>query len=209
MSTSTSRGPGTANRTWLFVVGLFLFLAGATGLILGLGLANPLLEAVRAPATAPDPGAAVSLPESLTTSAAVIALAAGAVLLVLSLLWLARQAPRRTPVKPFRLHDSPAKGTTVVDQGVLADTVSEEVADLPGVVRSSLRLRGSAREPDMLLDLTVNEESDVQHILDVLQRGVAHDLATSLGGRIATLRVHLEASSAVRSADALTVQSGG
>ncbi|MGY4720232.1 alkaline shock response membrane anchor protein AmaP [Naumannella cuiyingiana] len=209
MAVPRRNGPSGPNRFWLFVIGLLAVLGGLVAGAIALGLANPALQAVGlAPIAPADPNTKLVGDGQVPLWAWRGVAAVGVVLFLLGLVWLIAQFPRPIPAKPFRLTTDPARGTTVVDTGALESAVAEGIEDIPGVVGSSVTVRGMSTEPVVEVRVSVNELADVRRVLEALETGPVSDLATSLGGRVADLRVFVDATGSTRSEGAITLSRG-
>ena len=197
------------NRTWLTILGVLLVLAGAAGILLGLGQAAPLLRATGVGATPPPrsshlvgTASAGAFAQSwVVVLSAVVAL----VVALLALAWLVAQVPRANAAKPFRLHDDARTGLTRVDSDVLTHAVETQVKALPGVTSASAVIRGSAQHPDLTLKVTADDRTDVTALLRRLHDQVAADLGDALDTRLARLGVQVEISTSRVSTDHITV----
>ena len=177
--------PGTANRVWLTVLGLLCLAAGIWALLLATGTAGPAADPVLS-----GPPEAVTGPDY----APVIALTAGLLLGLLGLWWILAQIPRRLAAGPFRLQEDAARGITVCDPSVLAAAVQHDTEQIPGVVGSTVLLRGDAEEPDLTLKVTVNARADIRTVLDRVQGTVVPNLAAALETPLHSLGIRVEAS---------------
>ncbi|WP_341394390.1 hypothetical protein [Arthrobacter sp. G119Y2] len=177
--------PGTANRVWLTVLGLLCLAAGIWALLLATGTAGPAADPVLS-----GPPEAVTGPDY----APVIALTAGLLLGLLGLWWILAQIPRRLAAGPFRLQEDAARGITVCDPSVLAAAVQHDTEQIPGVVGSTVLLRGDAEEPDLTLKVTVNARADIRTVLDRIQGTVVPNLAAALETPLHSLGIQVEAS---------------
>jgi hypothetical protein len=197
------------NRTWLTILGVLLIVAGAAGVLLGLGQAAPLVRGIGTGWVAPTPerhlvGSASAGAFALTWVVLLTA-AVAVVVALLALLWLLAQIPRANAAKPFRLHDDARTGLTRVDADVLARAVKTQVAGLPGVTGASAVIRGSAEHPDLTLRVTADDRTDIGALLERLHHQVAADLADALDTRLARLGVQVEVSAAKSGRDQITV----
>lgn len=194
---------GAANRTWLIILGI-LFLAA--GVLAGL-IAAGILDAASGGS---EPILADGAQRLAAETAPWILLLAGVVLGILGLWWILAQVPRTRPAGSFRLQEDPAKGITVCDPGVLAAAVSNETEHLPGVVASTVRLRGTADEPDLAMKVTVNADADVQDVIARIQHEVVPHLVTALEVPLNTFGLEVDASrKAGAPADGAKVSSRG
>ena len=199
MNALSSPGPGTSNRIWLGLLGLILLLAGIAGVLIGTGVANSILGTLGAPFAVPGSGDSVAAPQPNSPIAVAIFTGVGVVFTLFGVLWLAAQVPGREPTRSFRMSTDIERGTTQISPSALSEAVTADIAALHGVVNAQVRLRGTLLNPDMLVDLVVNDDADVQAILSSIEGEVAGDLLTTIEGTIASIRVHIEATQAVRS----------
>ncbi|MBT2538743.1 hypothetical protein [Arthrobacter sp. ISL-69] len=183
---------GALNRTWLVILGI-LALAGGVLILLA---ASGALHAM-SPATVAAEGRVVTgdlhtvfEPASVTA----IVLVAGVLMGGLGLLWILAQIPRRNPADRYRLHQDPASGITLCDASVLGAAVENQINTLPGVVGSSALLRGTAREPDLTMKVTVNNRADIQDVLHSINTRVIPDLSTALETPLRRTGIQLEVS---------------
>lgn len=185
---------GKANRTWLIILGVLFLAAGVlAALIAGGGLERFV---------GGSPGRSDRV-LSETDGQGFLAgeyvpwgmLLAGVILGVLGLWWLLAQIPRSRPAGTFRLQEDPAHGVTVCDPQVLASAVSHETEQLPGVVGATVRLRGSADEPDLAMKVTVNSDADVQGVIARIQQEVVPHLVSALEVPLNTFGLEIDASS--------------
>ncbi len=197
------------NRTWLTILGVLLLLAGAAGLLLGIGQAAPLLSTTGVGWTPPSTdrhlfGSATASAFGLTWVVLVTAVVA-VVVGLLALLWLLAQIPRTNAAKPFRLHDDARTGLTRVEADVLTRAVEAQVKNLPGVNGASAVLRGSAAQPDLTLRVTADDRTDIAALLERLHHEVAADLGDALDTRLHRLGVQVEVSATKSGRDHITV----
>ncbi|MBT2549110.1 hypothetical protein [Arthrobacter sp. ISL-65] len=183
---------GALNRTWLVILGILTLAGGVLILLAASGTLHAMSPAM-APAESPvltgDLHTAFG-PASVTA----IVLVAGVLLGALGLLWILAQIPRKNPADRYRLHQDPASGTTLCEASVLGSAVENQINTLPGVVGSSALLRGTAREPDLTMKVTVNNRADIQDILHSINARVIPDLSTALETPLRRTGIQLEVS---------------
>ncbi|MCC3294347.1 alkaline shock response membrane anchor protein AmaP [Arthrobacter sp. zg-Y411] len=179
---------GAANRTWLIILGILFLAAGVLAVLIATGVLSGL-------SNASEPLLADGAELLAGESAPWVVLLAGVVLGILGLWWILAQIPRSRTAGTFRLQEDPARGITVCDPAVLAAAVSNETEQLPGVVSSSVRLRGTADEPDLAMKVTVNSDADVQGVIARIQHEVVPHLVTALEVPLNTFGLELDASS--------------
>lgn len=175
-----------ANRTGLIIVGLLCLIVGAAVLSISLGLAAAL-----APGLSPDgrlqPVAAVfALPFS-----AVIALVLAVVLIVIGLRWLALQVPRKDSAKPLRMQKDARTGVTTVNANVITAAVVDDLELTPEVVDSQAILRGTARSPELVLHVDVDERADIDAVVADISDRVTRNCSQALGVPLAAVGVEI------------------
>ena len=180
---------GPANRTWLIVLGIILLAAGVLAALIAGG-------ALRGTAAADPSEPLLADGEGFLSGeyAPWGVLLAGVVLGLLGLWWLLAQIPRNRAAGTFRLQEDPTHGITVCDPQILAAAANRETADLPGVVGSTVRLRGTADEPDLAMKVTVNSDADVQGVIGRIQHEVVPHLVSALEVPLNTFGLEIDAS---------------
>ena len=181
---------GTRNRALLTVLGLVLTLAGVWLVLLATGTAARL-QGVSA--LAPAEGAAVG---DLLGPVDQLLLPVGIALTVLAglvaLWWLAHQVPTRDRPVDYRLQDDDDHGVVSIAPSVIAAAVQAQCEELPDVKRAAVELAGSARDPELLLDLTLAPGASVDRVLDQVYGAVVLDVAIALEVELAHVAVRLD-----------------
>ncbi|MHA7156305.1 alkaline shock response membrane anchor protein AmaP [Arthrobacter sp. TMN-50] len=185
---------GKLNRFWLAVIGLGLLVLGAVGVLLASDLAARLAQSLGL-GIQPSPADQTALPtdfqdlfanEIAATIVVIVALVVG----LLALGWLLAQVPKRNQARAFRLHTNDGiDGYTKCDPGVIAEAVENRTTDLPGVTSASVLLRGTSTEPELNIDVRVDDRADVQDILHRIHQDVATDLEVALEAPLRKLAV--------------------
>lgn len=176
---------GRLNRTCLAVLGLVAVVLGAVAILLASGHAQSLARSA-APGIQPAAPGDHLLPPGVqdvlaSDIAAVIMATAAVVVGILALLWLLAQIPRRHQARAFRLHrDDGLDGYTRCGPQVVAGAVEAEAEAIPGVNSASVLLRGSSTQPEVTLDLRVDDRADLQDILRRIHEDVAPNLESAL-----------------------------
>jgi hypothetical protein len=114
--------------------------------------------------------------------------AGGVIAAVLGLGWMAAQIPRKAAAPAYGLHGGGNGGRTLCDPSVLASAVQDQVE-----CQGAALLGGTADEPDLTLEVTVNDRADVQDVLVRLEASVLTDLSTALEAPLRRCRVLIEA----------------
>lgn len=175
-----------ANRTGLIIVGLIFLGAGFAALAISFGLA-----ATVAPGLSPDaqlqPVAAVfALPFS-----AVIALVVALILVIIGVRWLAVQVPRKDSAKPLRMQEDSRSGVTTVTANVVAAAVEDDLEATPEVVDAQAILRGTARRPELVLHVDVDERADIDAVVADIADRVARNCSQALGVPLSAVGVEI------------------
>ncbi|GAB3536051.1 hypothetical protein GCM10027403_15430 [Arthrobacter tecti] len=197
---------GRLNRTWLAVVGLVLTLAAVAWLLVATGLLAGLLPAgLRTPEPS---GPAAQVDPAVVAGSPVlpgILIAAGAVLVILALAWLAAQVPKRHQAGRYRIQQDAATGMTTLNPDVLQEAVNAEAEGIPDVLRARSVLRGSAGAPDLTMKVTISPRAQTQRVLATIEHDVATHLASSLGAPLARLAIEVDVDNRTRKTSTVTL----
>ncbi|ALE06254.1 hypothetical protein AL755_13615 [Arthrobacter sp. ERGS1:01] len=179
------------NRIWLAILGVVVLIAGITLLLQASGQLQRLLQST--------PSGTRVVTGNLhaffaAPSVEAILLIAGVIAGVLGLLWILGQIPRKNAAGSYRLQGEDAGGFTVCDPDVLASAVENQVNTLPGVISSSVLLRGSADAPDLTLKVTVNDRANIQELIHRIETSTFPDLATALEAPLQRTRILVDVS---------------
>ena len=197
---------GPLNRAWLAVIGLVVLLAGIVAALIALGLLARITTAIGiglgVPVTSskvlgPGVGAFFDQPVAVGLL--------GVILGVIGLAWLMAQIPRTNAAKPFRLQDDAARGVTICRADVLTDAVEADAERLLGVADASAVLRGTARQPELTLKVTVNDRTDIQRLLHSLQAETAARLVSAMETPLKHLAVQVHVTTSRPTADRITI----
>lgn len=197
---------GLLNRAWLAVIGLVVLLAGIVAALIALGLLARIITAIGI-------GLAVPVTSSKVLGSGVGAFfdqpvavgLLGVILGVIGLAWLMAQIPRTNAAKPFRLQDDAARGVTICRADVLTDAVEADAERLLGVADASAVLRGTARQPELTLKVTVNDRTDIQRLLHSLQAETAARLVSAMETPLKHLAVQVHVTTSRPTADQITI----
>ena len=184
---ATARAAG-AQRTLVGLVGLVSLAAGAAVIVVGSGL----LGADRAARPVLDP-LVLDILRANQHLARGVTIAAGVVLLVLGLVWVARAlAPQR---RPNLLLDSRPDSLLQVSAVAIADALSADAETVTGVNRARARMAGTLDTPVVRLDLWLEDGADVRTVYRELDTEVLARARDSLGVEFlpAAIRIELDA----------------
>jgi hypothetical protein len=110
--------------------------------------------------------------------------AAAIIIGLVCLRWLLVQ-PRRDVLRRVRLdsdhRDQPGAGRTILPAGAVTDFISSDLADQPGVRRSTATLSGHPDEPELWLTVSTTADIDLARLRDHLTCELLPSLRSSLG----------------------------
>ena len=189
------------NRGWLAVLGLVFLIAGLVGVAVATGQARRFAPSLPLPgSTTPLAGTGWDAP---WVPAAVAG--AGVVLAVLGLAWLIAQIPRKHEAKPLRLQDTADTGLTWCEPGVVTDAVEAHTKTLPGVTAASAVLRGHAARPELTVQVTATERTDIAKLVDQIRTTVAGGVETALDAPVSRLGIQVEISRTAKTVSEISV----
>ena len=174
------------NRTGLIIVGLVCFVLGLAILAIGLGLAVGIVPALTSESDLGPVAAVLAAPFS-----AVIALILAVILVIIGIRWLAAQVPRKDSAKPLRMQRDARTGVTTVTAGVIAEAVTEDLEATPEVVDARAILRGTAKQPELVLHVDVDERADIDTVVADIAERVSANASQALGVRLRSVGVEV------------------
>lgn len=176
---ASANPPARLNRTMLLVVGIVLLAAGAAGLLVGSGLARPVLPGL-------DPAAPL-LPAALDPPGWVpwAAIAAAVVVGLLALRWLLAQGRRRPRTSVWTLPSAPVAGRdagrTRMHSDQAAAALAADVEEYDGVRRAAAVLVGDRTRPQVHLDVTADASADLTALRTRITEHALPRMRTALG----------------------------
>ncbi len=171
---------GVCNRVVLAIFGVFTLLVASWLLasFLGLNLYSPGGQALLArPETTFGELAAAQRPWTPLLGLATCLLA---VLLALAVLW--EQVPRKARTAPLRLTLEDGSAQATLSPDVLGRALGERALEVPGVVKCSVWVAGSARSSWLQATARVSPDAEVGWAVSELRRRLFQDATTALGG---------------------------
>ncbi len=176
-------------RLLLTLLGLALLAAGVIGVLVGFEVFGgprsyrPILDPL-----------AVDLLRAQPLLSRLVAIAAGLVLVILGMVWLARSL--RPERKPDLYLDGGAGSTLRVTASAATDALAADAETLPGVARAKARLVGSTSAPALRLTLWLTDGADVGTVWRDVEQAVLSRARSSLGiGSLPTaIRLELDPS---------------
>lgn len=180
------RMAAAANRTGLIIVGLIGLLLGLAVLAVGFGFASLIVPGLESGSDLAPVSAVLALPFS-----AVIAVLVALILVLIGLRWLGAQIPRKDFAKPLRVQRDARSGVTTVNAEVIAEAVTEDLEATDEVVDAQTILRGTARQPELLLHVDVDERADIDAVVAEITGRVSRNCAQALGAPLSAVAVEV------------------
>ena len=175
-----------ANRTGLIIVGLLCLLAGLSGLAISLGWAVDFVPGLHSDADLQPIARVVTGPFS-----AVITIVVAVILAIIACRWLIAQIPRKDSAKPLRMQQDARTGITTVTANVVAAAVTNDLELTPEVVDAQAILRGTARAPELILHVDVDERADIDAVVADISDRVTHNCSQALGSRLSAVGLEI------------------
>lgn len=175
-----------ANRTGLIIAGLLCLVVGFAVLSISLGLATALVPGLTPESRLQSVAVVFALPFS-----AVIALGLAVILAVIGVRWLAAQVPRKDSAKPLRMQEDARTGVTTVNADVVAAAVVDDLDLTPEVVDARAILRGTARSPELILHVDVDERADIDAVVTDIADRVTRNCSQALGVPLSAVGVEI------------------
>ena len=183
---ASARSAG-GERTVIALVGLLCLGAGMIGALVGFGVFGtgrshrPLLDPV-----------ALALLRTYPITAGLTAVAAGSLLAILGLCWLARSL--RPQTRPDLILDTSGSTTLRVTAAAAAVTaaITDDTQRLAGVGRAATRVVGSAAAPALRMTLWLTDGADVATIWRDIDQSVLAPARTALGIESLPTAIRLE-----------------
>ena len=101
--------------------------------------------------------------------------------LLVGLILLAMQIPRRVAASSLRLSGSDGNLLATLSPDVLSQAVSERAQTLPGVEKCTVWVTGSPNKLWLQADASVSKDCEVEWAVEQLRKQLNDDIATSLG----------------------------
>lgn len=175
-----------ANRTGLIIVGLLCLAVGLAVLSISIGLASAFAPVLTPESQLQPVFGVLALPFS-----AVLALVVTVILVVIGVRWLAAQVPRKDSAKPLRMQEDARTGVTTVTANVVAAAVVDDLALTPEIVDAQVILRGTARRPELVVHVDVDERADIDAVVSDIADRVTRNCSQALGVRLSAVGVEI------------------
>ncbi|GAA1815298.1 hypothetical protein GCM10009713_26360 [Brevibacterium celere] len=175
-----------ANRTLLFIVGLVCLIVGAGAAAAGFGFLSAIVAGLEPSGTL----GVLAVPFTWSFSALVAVLIA-VVLAIIGIWWLSLQIPRKDAAKPLRLQQDARTGLTTVTANVIAEAVSDDLETIEGVDSAQVIVRGTARRPELVIHIDVDDRADIDAIVAEVADRVARNASSALGEPLAAVGLEI------------------
>lgn len=175
-----------ANRTLLFIVGLVCLIVGAGAAAAGFGFLSAIVAGLEPSGTL----GVLAVPFTLSFSALVAVLIA-VVLAIIGIWWLSLQIPRKDAAKPLRLQQDARTGLTTVTANVIAEAVADDLETIEGVDSAQVIVRGTARRPELVIHIDVDDRADIDAIVAEVADRVARNASSALGEPLAAVGLEI------------------
>ncbi|MFC9442766.1 MULTISPECIES: alkaline shock response membrane anchor protein AmaP [Brevibacterium] len=175
-----------ANRTLLFIVGLVCLIVGAGAAAAGFGFLSAIVAGLE-----PSSSLGVLAVPFTWSFSALVAVLIAVVLAIIGIWWLSLQIPRKDAAKPLRLQQDARTGLTTVTANVIAEAVSDDLETIEGVDSAQVIVRGTARRPELVIHIDVDDRADIDAIVAEVADRVARNASSALGEPLAAVGLEI------------------
>ena len=171
---------GRANRTRLAIVGIIGLLVVAWFMLVRFNVASSWGW------RQPKPDAPIiDVPKVWRTDYASWALLIiGVLAAVIGLIWLLRQFSSSNRARTYGISHETDHGSTVLSTDALGRAIEEQIVEFPGVSSASVKFFGARVAPEMMVQIDIDDRTDVRKLVDRLESEVARDVETTLDTKL-------------------------
>lgn len=171
---------GRANRTRLAIVGIIGLLVVAWFMLVRFNVASSWGW------RQPKPDAPIiDVPKVWRTDYASWALLIiGVLAAVIGLIWLLRQFSSSNRARTYGISHETDHGSTVLSIDALGRAIEEQIEEFPGVSSASVKFFGARVAPEMMVQIDIDDRTDVRKLVDRLESEVARDVETTLDTKL-------------------------
>ena len=171
---------GRANRTRLAIVGIIGLLVVAWFMLVRFNVASSWGW------RQPKPDAPIiDVPKVWRTDYASWALLIiGVLAAVIGLIWLLRQFSSSNRARTYGISHETDHGSTVLSTDALGRAIEEQIEEFPGVSSASVKFVGARVAPEMMVQIDIDDRTDVRKLVDRLESEVARDVETTLDTKL-------------------------
>ena len=171
---------GRANRTRLAIVGIIGLLVVAWFMLVRFNVASSWVW------RQPKPDAPIiDVPKVWRTDYASWALLIiGVLAAVIGLIWLLRQFSSSNRARTYGISHETDHGSTVLSTDALGRAIEEQIEEFPGVSSASVKFFGARVAPEMMVQIDIDDRTDVRKLVDRLESEVARDVETTLDTKL-------------------------
>ena len=171
---------GRANRTRLAIVGIIGLVVVAWFMLVRFNVASSWGW------RQPKPDAPIiDVPKVWRTDYASWALLIiGVLAAVIGLIWLLRQFSSSNRARTYGISHETDHGSTVLSTDALGRAIEEQIEEFPGVSSASVKFFGARVAPEMMVQIDIDDRTDVRKLVDRLESEVARDVETTLDTKL-------------------------
>ena len=171
---------GRANRTRLAIVGIIGLLVVVWFMLVRFNVASSWGW------RQPKPDAPIiDVPKVWRTDYASWALLIiGVLAAVIGMIWLLRQFSSSNRARTYGISHETDHGSTVLSTDALGRAIEEQIEEFPGVSSASVKFFGARVAPEMMVQIDIDDRTDVRKLVDRLESEVARDVETTLDTKL-------------------------
>ena len=108
----------------------------------------------------------------------------GVLAAVIGLIWLLRQFSSSNRARTYGISHETDHGSTVLSTDALGRAIEEQIEEFPGVSSASVKFFGARVAPEMMVQIDIDDRTDVRKLVDRLESEVARDVETTLDTKL-------------------------
>ena len=100
------------------------------------------------------------------------------------MIWLLRQFSSSNRARTYGISHETDHGSTVLSTDALGRAIEEQIEEFPGVSSASVKFFGARVAPEMMVQIDIDDRTDVRKLVDRLESEVARDVETTLDTKL-------------------------